>query len=113
MNAQEAVSAILALPLPSKVSFHAAKIARLMAADVQSFERHRNELVVRLGVQSEKDETQYAVAKERIPEFTAELNDLAATIVTLDIEPLTLAMFDGRDVKGETLLALGPLFVEG
>lgn len=115
VNAYGGLRAVLALDLPSKTSFHAAKLARLIMGDVQSFNQERDALLQKYGTKNKtKDgepETYTLVGKKRT-KFESEFKDLSETVATVDYAPLTLAMLDGRNISGENLLALGPLLAE-
>ncbi len=111
-TAYDGLKAVLSLPLPARTSFHAAKLARLIMGDVQSFNQERDALVRKFGAPKEGSETEFSIPVERIAPLNAEVKELADTVANVDYDPLTLDMLDGHNIAGEHLIALGPLLKE-
>lgn len=115
-DANTGLLGVLALELPSKTAYHVAKLARLANPDIREYFEQHKALVVKMGIEQkssdEGDAATYKVAKDKLPEFNRQLNELRATPVTLAYGPITMTMLDGFNIAGAHLVSLGPLLLE-
>jgi len=108
LNAEEALTRLAEQPAPPKVSYHVAKLLRLIRAETAHFHEQRNALVRELGAPLPEKASEIAVTPENTATFVTRLNELARVEVAIDWTPLTLAEIDTfPTVRADDLMRLG------
>lgn len=118
LEAQVALARLSAKPLPTKQAYHIAKMARLVAQEVDIFNQRRNDLIKELG--EERDPTAAEQAAGHIgkmrqvkPElqtvFHARITEFAAIEVTIPWRPINLAEISDLVISAADINALGDL----
>jgi hypothetical protein len=109
VDAQPALDRLAAQPLPVKVAYAVAKLARLIRPDVAQFIAQRNDLIRAHGTEHNGI---VEVPPEHRDVYVAQVAALARVEVTLEAAPLDLAALDGARVTANDLIALAVFVVD-
>ena len=103
-----------------KTAYSLSKLLRLARPEIEQFTEQRNTIVRELGAERPTTELERAqsgqataveVTAENRATFFTKVNELASIEVTFDVQPLSVAAFDGVQVSAVDLLALDPFLV--
>jgi hypothetical protein len=109
VDAQPALERLAAQPLPVKVAYAVAKLARLVRPEVEHFIQQRNELVRAHGAPANGT---IEVRPEERDVYVAKVVELASVEVTIDAAPIPLAALDGVRVMAHDLMALQAFVID-
>lgn len=91
-------------------------LSTALAPHAKSFESTRNEMITKLGSKNEKGEVVIEPGSENYLKFIEELNELLASMVSLELPEISQEIFDDivieKDEEVAAVLALKPFFKE-
>lgn len=117
VDAEPALTRLLAVPLPVKTGYALAKLGKLVRKETAYFHEQREAAIRALGAARAPNVAEQAVGHTEIIEVTAEHRPaffarialLGAIAVTIPWEPIALDALGDLAITGEDLLALEPL----
>ena len=112
LNAGEAISEILKKDIPIKVSFKLTTLYKRLSPEIESFETKRKDLIEKYGV-DEPETGNKLVPKEKVPEFTALINELTSVEIDITYPKISLSELDAIEhLEGKYIYNLFPFIEE-
>jgi len=99
VSARESINRLIKSNLPAKKSYLISKMFKPVIEEINTFEKKRNDLVLKYGEQMGEDKAQYAVKQENMKQYTDEVKDLLDIDLEYDVEPINLEDLLNDDVK--------------
>lgn len=121
LEAQVALARLSAKPLPTKQAYHIAKLARLVAQEVDLFNQQRNALIKELGDERDPTAVEQAagqigrvmqVKTEHQAAFFTRAKELADLEVTIPWRAINLAEIENLVISAADINALGALVTD-
>lgn len=104
---------IAQLPLHPKAAFHLMRVLRKVGEEVTNFESARVAALKKFGREYEENgQLMFEVPREKVGDFTAAMNELAATEVEFTLDKIALADLGDVNLSAQEILALEPFLAE-
>ncbi len=120
VGVEQALGRLAQQQLPGKVSYHVAKMARLVGQEAKHFHDTRQAAIKELGEERDATDLEKAhghtrvneVTPANVPAFNARMDDLAAVSVTIDWAPIHVAWLETLSLTPNDLLLMEPVLTE-
>jgi len=122
VQAEEVLNTIGKQSVSIKTAYHLAKLMKLVKEETSIYHLKREEFIKELGEKREPTKEELAkgvngeifeVAKDKIPEFVKQINELSEISVTIDKWLLlTLELLENIDISAQDVLFLDSLIIE-
>lgn len=103
-ESRNSIDYLLSLRMPIKDAYRLAKNLKDVAAEVETIEEKRVELVRKYG--EAQDDGRVAVARENLEDFNREIAELMAVEVEFNFEPIGLQSLVNNDATIDNLLPI-------
>jgi phosphoribosyl-dephospho-CoA transferase len=110
LGAQDALNRFLELKMPLKASYRLQKAFRLIAGEIETFDKVRIKTVEEYGTVNEQGGRE--VPPENMDAFRQDIQALLEEVIQLEVHPIPLDMLADVDVQVADVLALHFLFSE-
>lgn len=90
INQADNIGKLSEMKLPIKASYRINRIISKILPDIKQYNEKRLEVIKELGIADEKNPEVYNVPKEKLPEFTKQIEELLSIEVEIDLEPISI-----------------------
>jgi len=109
INAKSSIETLSNIEFTASISFKLGKAIKLINAEIEEYNKTRNDLLVKLGIPSE-DSKSFTFTQENGIKFFKEEKELQNTEVELNIIAFPLSILDGKEIKPSDAVNLEFLF---
>jgi hypothetical protein len=96
---------------PTKTSYQISRLAKVLIAEMATFDTERQKLIEKFNGVLNDDKTQFVFSPEDGPGFTAAMTELLTTEIEVPFEPLPLAAFGDVKLTPNDLSQIEPLII--
>jgi D-lyxose ketol-isomerase len=107
-----AIKEISKISLPVTASFRLAKLVSELGTSLDIFEKQRNELVKKYGIEKEDQKGTFVVSQENMSKFIEEINSLIQEQIEVQFTPIPLSILNDSKLPIESLSICMDLFQE-
>ena len=118
LAANEALGRVMATKLPIKISYHLARIGKIVIREIQTYDEARMKLVKELGCETPAEEGnpptgQWMVKPENMQSFQEQMKALLEVPIEIDLNQISIASLpESSEFAAADLMGCGNIFTE-